>query len=51
MCKHLCTGSNWKHIPGALILVDVDDTRVWGVDANDIIVQLMVVENGSMSVI
>ena len=35
MCKRPCTGSNWKHIPGAaLIQVDVDDTHVWGVNAN-----------------
>ena len=51
MCKRPCTGSNWKLIPGALIHVDVDDTHVWGVNANAIIVQLMAVENGSMSVI
>ena len=35
MCKSPCTSSNWKHIPGALIQVDVDDTHVWGVNAND----------------
>ena len=25
---------NWKHISGSLIQVDVDDTHIWGVNAN-----------------